>query len=475
LLLEQPGWNVYRIVLAECAMRFLIVVFVIGFGLMQLASAQSPPVGMPNAPVAPSQGIPTLAPLVKRVTPSVVNIAVRGRVAQQQNPLFNDPFFRRFFDLPEIPAEREIRAAGSGVIVDARQGFVVTNNHVIEHADEISVTLADGRRLPATRLGADPDTDLAVVKVPADRLTALPLGDSDKLEVGDFVVAIGNPFGLGQTVTSGIVSALRRTGLGIKGYEDFIQTDAPINPGNSGGALINLRGELVGINTAIVAPGGGNVGIGFAIPANMVREVLDQLVKYGEVRRGQLGIAIQDLTPELAQAMGLHEQQRGAVIANVEAGSAAERAGLKVGDVVTEVGKTPVRTAADLRNKIGLLRVGEAVELTILRAGKSLTVRTTLTAPIRTILQGRDLSPLLDGAAFAATRLGAPARGVEIVSVQPGTRAAAAGLRKGDIIISVNQEAIAGPDEFAARVKASPRRLLLALVRDGAALFLVLQ
>jgi Do/DeqQ family serine protease len=457
-------------------MRLWIATFVISVGLIQFASAQAPPpVGMPGAPVGPSQGMPTLSPLVKKVTPSVVNIAIKGRVAQEQNPLFNDPFFRRFFDLPELPPEREIRAAGSGVIVDARQGLVITNNHVIEHADEITVTLADGRRLQATRVGADPDTDVAVIKVSGDGFTAIALGDSDKLEVGDFVVAIGNPFGLGQTVTSGIVSALRRTGLGIKGYEDFIQTDAPINPGNSGGALVNLRGELVGINTAILGPSGGNVGIGFAIPANMVREVMDQLVKFGEVRRGQLGIMIQDLTPELAQAMGLRAQQMGAVIAKVESGSAAERAGLKVGDVVTEVGKMPIRSAADLRNKIGLLRVGEAVELTILRAGKPLTVRTTLTAPVRTILQGRDLSPLLDGAAFAATRLGAPARGVEIVSVQPGTRAAAAGLRKGDIIISVNQEAIAGPDEFAARVKASPRRLLLALVRDGAALFLVLQ
>lgn len=211
-----------------------------------------------STPLAGSPGtaIPTLAPLVKKVTPSVVNIAVKGRVAQEQNPLLNDPFFRKFFNAPDIPAEREISAAGSGVIVDAREGLIVTNHHVVEHADEISVTLTDGRRLRGRRVGADPDTDVAIIKVPAENLVAIPLGDSDKLEVGDYVVAIGNPFGIGQTVTQGIVSALRRTGLGIKGYEDFIQTDAPINPGNSGGALVSLRGELVGINTAIVGPSG---------------------------------------------------------------------------------------------------------------------------------------------------------------------------------------------------------------------------
>jgi len=424
---------------------------------------------------SPLHGIPTLAPLIKKVTPSVVNIAIRGRIAQEQNPLFNDPFFRRFFDLPQLPAEREVRAAGSGVIVDARQGLVITNHHVIEHADEIAVTLADGRRFQAARVGADADTDVAIIRIPAENLTALPLGDSDRLEVGDFVVAIGNPFGLGQTVTSGIVSALRRTGLGIKGYEDFIQTDAPINPGNSGGALVNLRGELIGINTAIIGPSGGNVGIGFAIPANMVRDVMDQLVTYGEVRRGQLGIMIQDLTPDLAQAMGLPGRQTGAVVAKVEAGSAAERAGLRVGDVITEVGKVPVRGSTDLRNKIGLLRVGNVAELTVLRGGRTLTVRATLTAPLKAVLQGAELSPLLEGASFGPTGPTTAAGGVEIVAVQAGSRAFRAGLRKGDIITSVNQQPVSGPDEFAAKAKDSPNRLLLNIVRDGTALFIVLQ
>jgi Do/DeqQ family serine protease len=453
-------------------MRLLIATFSIVLTLTQFALAQGTP---PGSSASPLQGVSTLAPLVKKVVPSVVNIAIKGRIAQEQNPLLNDPFFRRFFNIPEMPAEREIRAAGSGVIVDARQGLVITNNHVVEHADEISVTLTDGRRFQAKQVGADADTDVAVIKIPAENLVALPLGDSDKLEVGDFVVAIGNPFGLGQTVTSGIVSALRRTGLGIKGYEDFIQTDAPINPGNSGGALVDLQGELIGINTAIIGPSGGNIGIGFAIPSNMVRDVMDQLVKYGQVRRGQLGITIQDLTPDIAQALGLRAQQGGAVIAGVEAGSPAERAGLKAGDVITEIGKSAVRDSADLRNKIGLLPIGETTELTILRSGRSMIIRATLSARPRTVLQGRELSPLLEGASFAPTSPNATASGVEVVAIQTGSAAWAAGLRMGDVITSVNQEPVAGSEDFAAKVKESPKRLLLNLLREGRALFIVLQ
>jgi serine protease Do/serine protease DegQ len=250
------------------------------------------------------QPLPTLAPMLERATPAVVNIATVGHVEVRQNPLLSDPFFRHFFDIPDRPRRRQTQSLGSGVIVDAEHGYVLTNHHVIARADKITVTLRDGRHLNATLIGADPESDVAVIQVPAERLTALPLADSDRLRVGDFVVAIGNPFGLGQTVTSGIVSALGRTGLGIKGYEDFIQTDASINPGNSGGALVNLHGELVGINTAIIAPGGGNVGIGFAIPTSMASQIMQQLIEHGEVSRGQLGITAQDLTPELAQAFG---------------------------------------------------------------------------------------------------------------------------------------------------------------------------
>jgi len=450
-------------------MRLLMMTLAAVLGFTRAAPAQPPLLGVPL------QGFPTLAPLVKQVAPGVVNIAVRGRIAQQQNPLFNDPFFRRFFNVPDVPTEREFRAAGSGVIVDAHQGLVVTNRHVVEHADEITVTLTDGRHLRATNVGADPDTDIAVIKVTGDHLTAVPLGDSDKLEVGDFVVAVGNPFGLGQTITSGIVSALRRTGLGIEGYEDFIQTDAPINPGNSGGALVDLRGQLIGINTAIVGPAGGNVGIGFAIPANMVRDVMVQLVRFGEVRRGELGFVLQDLTPDLTQALGLSDQQSGAVIARVKSGSPAEHAGLRGGDVVTELDGRPVRGAADLRNKVALLLVGDVAELTVIRGGQQQTARATVTAPIRTLLEGGKLSPLLDGATFGSVRPDTAAGGVEIVAIQPGGAVWASGLRKGDVITSVNQQEIAGADDFAAKVKSSPRQLLLNLIRDGNAFFVVLR
>lgn len=428
-----------------------------------------------DTPATQKNDIPTLAPLIRRVTPSVVNIAIRGRLAQSQNPLLNDPFFRRFFKGAQLPADRVIQAAGSGVIIDADEGLIVTSYHVVERADEIAVTLTDGRRLQASRVGTDRETDIAVIRVPPNGLTAIPLGDSDKLEVGDFVVAIGNPFGIGQTVTMGIVSALRRTGLGIKGYESFIQTDAPINPGNSGGALVNLRGELVGINTAIIGPTGGNIGIGFAIPVNMVRQVVDQLVQFGEVRRGQLGITIQDLTPDLVEAMGLPPRQTGAVVAKVEPGSPAERAGLKTGDVITAIGTTPVRGSADLRNKIGLLRVGDMAELTVLRDGQTHTISATMGAQIEKVLQGEQASPLLEGSVFGPVGPAAQTSGVEVVSVRAGTKAWEAGLRKGDIITSVNQRPVANLDAFAAIVKASPKRMLLNLTRNGSAMFLVVQ
>ena len=330
---------------------------------------------------ATSNEVPTLAPLVKQMTPGVVNIATHGRVRVEDSPLFNDPSFRRFledprfrrfFSLPDLPEERKTHSVGSGVIVDAPGGYVLTNHHVIENADEILVTLKDGRSAKAKVLGTDLQTDIAVLQIDVSDLSALPLGDSDRLEVGDYVVAIGNPFGLGQTVTLGIVSALGRSGLGIEAYEDFIQTDAPINPGNSGGALVDLRGRLIGINTAIVGPTGGSVGIGFAIPINMARHVMDQIVEFGEVRRGQLGVIIQDLTPDLARGLRLKAPE-GALIAEVIKGSPAEEAGLEPGDVITGVDGQDVRSVADLRNRIGLKRIGEKVELEALRRGEKRT------------------------------------------------------------------------------------------------------
>ncbi len=313
--------------------------------------------------------VPSLAPMLSRITPGVVNIAVRGRV-KEQNPLLQDPFFRRFFNVPQNQQlqERETQATGSGVIIDAAQGYVLTNGHVAANATRIEVTTKDNRRLTAKLIGTDADTDIAVLQIPPGNLTAVPLGDSDRLQVGDFVLAIGNPFGLGQTVTSGIVSALGRSGLGIEGYEDFIQTDASINPGNSGGPLVNLRGECVGINTAILTPGGGNIGIGFAVPVNMARKVMEQILRFGEVKRGRIGVAIQDLTPDLAQAMNT-THTTGAVIARVDPGSPAERAGLHSGDLVVAVNGAAVRGGTQLRNMIGLAHIGDDVELTVDRRG----------------------------------------------------------------------------------------------------------
>jgi Do/DeqQ family serine protease len=312
------------------------------------------------------------------VTPGVVNIATRGHVEIEQTPFFAHPGFReffenpslrRFFSLPEEPVGREFQSIGSGVIVDAEDGYVLTNHHVIAQADDILVTLKDGRRIEAELLGSDPATDIAVLKIEPDRLLSVPFGNSKELEVGDFVVAIGNPFGLGQTVTMGIVSALGRHGLRAEGYEEFIQTDASINPGNSGGALVDLQGRLVGINTAIIGPAGGNIGIGFAIPVNIAREIMDQIVAFGVVRRGRLGVLIRDLTPELAQSLGI-DRTKGAVIEKVIPDSAAEQAGLQPGDLIIGVNEEEIVNSATLRTKIGLLRVGEIARLEILRGGR---------------------------------------------------------------------------------------------------------
>ena len=340
------------------------------------------PAALAAAPIPEFSGgiVPSLAPMLNTITAGVVNIAVKGRI-REQNPLLQDPFFRRFFNIPKGQdyTERDTQATGSGVIVDAAQGYVLTNAHVVENETSITVTTKDARKFAAKLIGRDAETDVAVLQIETGKLTAVPLGDSDKLQVGDFVVAIGNPFGLGQTVTSGIVSALGRSGLGIEGYEDFIQTDASINPGNSGGALVDLRGNLVGINTAILAPGGGNIGIGFAVPINMARRVMDQLIRYGEVKRGRIGVAIQDLTPDLAQAMNT-TRANGAVIAKVEPGSSADHAGLKTGDLVIAANGVAVHSGTQLRNAIGLTRIGDDVTLTIDRGGseRSIGVRVEL-------------------------------------------------------------------------------------------------
>lgn len=326
-------------------------------------------------------GIPTLNPIIRAVTPAVVNIAVSGSVAQEENPLLQDPFFRRFFgfnpDAPMMPRQRQVRSAGSGVIIDAANGYLLTNHHVVRNADDITVTLTDGRQVPATTVGGDPETDIAVLKVDARNLTAIPFGDSTALEVGDFVIAVGNPFGLGQTVTTGIVSALGRGGLNIEGYEDFVQTDASINPGNSGGALVDMNGRLIGINTAIIGPAGGNVGIGFAVSVNMARAVMEQLVQYGEVRRGRIGVEIANITPQLRQEFELR-RDAGVVVMAVEPGSSADRAGLRRGDVIVQVNAQDVRNVRELRNRLALVRAGERVQIAYQRGERRETAAVEL-------------------------------------------------------------------------------------------------
>ena len=424
------------------------------------------------------QPLPTLAPMLERATPAVVNIASESRVALRRNPLLNDPFFRHFFDLPDQPRERKAQSAGSGVVVDADRGYVITNHHVIDGADTITVTLRDGRQLKAKLIGSDPQSDVAVIQIPGGNLTALPLANSDALRVGDFVVAIGNPFGLGQTVTSGIISALGRTGLGIQGYEDFIQTDASINPGNSGGALVNLRGELVGINTAILAPSGGNVGIGFAIPTNMVSRLMNQLVAHGAVRRGQLGVAAQDLNPELARAFKIDVTQ-GAVIAQVNPDSAAARAGLKPGDVVLRVNNRPIHDSGGLRNAIGLLEVGESVRLEVLREGKPLTLETRVGEYVPVKARGDAMNPRLAGVTFEELGPNSPLggrgiRGVIVAQLSARSPAARAGLQRNDVIVAVNRQPITSTEELR-DIASQSEELLLSLRRGRAELLLVLR
>lgn len=426
-----------------------------------------------------TQPLPTLAPMLEKTTPAVVNIATTGRVRLQQNPLLNDPFFRRFFDMPDQPRELRTQSLGSGVVIDAKQGYVMTNHHVIDKAEKIRVMLSDGRAFDADVIGTDPESDVAVIRIPAERLTAVTIANSDALRVGDFVVAIGNPFGLGQTVTSGIVSALGRSGLGIEGYEDFIQTDASINPGNSGGALVNLHGELVGINTAILAPGGGNVGIGFAIPINMAHKIMDQLVTHGKISRGQLGVTAQDLTPELAHAFGL-KAQRGTVVTEVTQGSPADRAGIKVGDIIRNVNGRNIETSADVRNHIGLLRVGETVNLEILRDGRPQKITAKIEASILTQLEGKELHPQLAGASFSNIQEGMPqygrGKGVLLSALDPRSPAARNGLRQGDILVSVNREPVTAIEELEKELRgADSAGLLLNIQRGNGALFLLIR
>lgn len=394
---------------------------------------------------AGDQEMPSLAPMLENVTPAVVNISVAGsREVRQRLPGGLEQFLGRGGELRQ---EQPFRGLGSGVIIDAKKGYVVTNHHVINEASDIQVTLKDGRTYKAKKIGEDPESDIALLQIEADDLKQLELADSDALRVGDFTIAIGNPFGLGQTVTSGIVSALGRGGLGIEGYEDFIQTDAAINSGNSGGALVNLKGQLIGINTAILGPNGGNIGIGFAIPANMMKNLVAQFVEYGEVRRGSLGVRGGDLNSEIAKAMKA-KTNKGGWVQEVIPGSAADKAGLKSGDIITHLNGRQIDSFTEIRAKIATLGVGKEIALGILREDKAMTVKVTLEAAEATTAEAKVLHPMLEGTSLSDGKTPDGEKGIVIDDVAARSPAAALGLEKGDVIVGVSRSRVTTTKEL---------------------------
>jgi len=459
----------------------LALVLVLGVAPAAAAAGQQPATAAAesNRTVAP---LPSLAPMIKRVAPAVVSIGIQGTVRQQgqRNPMFDDPFFRRFFNVPPDSGvrDRPFQSAGSGVVIDAQQGYIITNAHVVENAREITVTLADERQVPAKVVGSDPRTDIAVIQVKATGLSQVVLGDSDQLEPGDYVAAIGNPFGLQQSVSYGIVSALGRSGMNPDGFESLIQTDASINPGNSGGALVNLRGELVGINNMILSGSGGNIGIGFAIPVNMARSIMDQLIKFGSVKRGQLGVTIAPVTPDIAQALSIGAAG-GALITQVAKDSAAARAGIRAGDVVTAINGRNVKSAAEFRNTIGLLRVGDKVELVLLRDGQKRRVSAEVADPVATTGESSDgAAAVAEGGQHRALEgaqleeaVGTGGPGVVVRSVTASSPAALAGLRAGDVIVAANGTRVATPEDLSRAWRAAASRggttLVLQVPRSG--------
>lgn len=430
-------------------------------------------------PLADSQGreLPSLAPMLERVNPAVVNIATFSNRRVGVNPLLNDPFFQRFFDIPQQQLRpqqrRQQNSAGSGVIVDAAQGTIITNFHVVQGADEIQISLTDGRRYEARLIGADPEVDIAVLDIDAQALTQLKLRDSEGVRVGDFVIAIGNPFGLGQTITTGVVSALGRSGLGIEGYENFIQTDASINPGNSGGALVDLNGDLVGINTAIIAPGGGNVGIGFAIPTNMMRQVANQILDEGSVTRGQIGISIQAITPDLQRAFKMRNGESGVLVTGVSPGSPAELGGLKAGDIILSIDGKLTPDIQQLRNRIAFAPQNSVMNVAILRDGKPLQLNIGVSYKVSNPSSTSDeLHPMLNGVSFDNATDG---RGVVVVDIAPDSRAAVAGLNINDRLLSVNRQRISNVSDLKQMLNGRRGELLLQIQRARTVLFLVLR
>jgi len=423
--------------------------------------------------VVDGEPLPSLAPMLENVLPAVVNISTTTNIDLADHPLFRDPIFRQF-----APNRRQENSLGSGVIVDAEKGYILTNHHVIDKADEISVTTKDGRTLKAELVGSDSGSDVAVIQVKDDNLVAIKLGRSSTLRVGDFVVAIGSPFDLSQTVTSGIVSALGRSGLGIEGYEDFIQTDASINPGNSGGALVNLRGELVGINTAILSRGGGSVGIGFSIPIDMVNQLMQQIVEFGGIERGLLGVAMQNLTPQLATEFGL-PGKRGALVTQVVPGSAAEDVGMASGDVIVKFNERIIQSSSDLRNAVGVLRAGSEGTVEFYRKGKLLKEKVRIKG-LQEIAKSAgtiDIDSRLSGAIFSDVRSNENERGVRVQQIESGTPAAETGLIQGDIILQINKSRVRTIEELNSVLEKNSEDNVLAvrLIRDGRPLLLVVQ
>ncbi|GAB3011707.1 Do family serine endopeptidase [Bowmanella dokdonensis] len=450
--------------------RFLVISLLAVTGAVSTANAGLPFFGK-------DEEVPSLAPMLEEVTPAVVSISVAGTQVSRQRV----PEMFRFFFGPNMPdeqvQERPFRGLGSGVVIDAERGYVVTNNHVVDQADKITIKLVDGRELEAKKIGSDEQSDIALLQVEPTNLTAVKLADSDKLRVGDYVVAIGNPFGLTQTVTSGIVSAMGRSDLNIVGnggYEDFIQTDAAINRGNSGGALVNLKGELVGINTAIYGPNGGNVGIGFAIPANMMKNLTNQLIEFGEIRRGLLGILGGDLDSELARAMGLDVNQ-GAFVREVNAGSAAEKGGIQPGDIIVSIDGKDIHSFTELRAKVGTLGAGTEVSLGLIREGSRKTVKVTLDDYVAETVTASQMNPYLEGANFSdgKTQDGMP--GVLVSEVQPRSPAARLGLQDGDVIVGINRQRISNVAELRSYLSENEGVIALNVKRGQSSLYLVIR
>ncbi|PKA30405.1 serine endoprotease DegQ [Cedecea lapagei] len=450
----------------------------------QLLSAIALSVGLsltaswPAAAALPSQvpgaaAIPSLAPMLEKVLPAVVSVKVEGTAAQSQRvpEELKKYFGEEGSDQPAQPFE----GLGSGVVIDAAKGYVLTNNHVISQADKISVQMNDGREFDAKLIGGDDQSDIALLQIQnPSNLTQIVIADSDKLRVGDFAVAVGNPFGLGQTATSGIVSALGRSGLNLEGLENFIQTDASINRGNSGGALLNLNGELIGINTAILAPGGGSIGIGFAIPSNMAKTLAQQLIESGEIKRGLLGIKGMEMSADIAKAFNLNVQ-RGAFVSEVLANSGSAKAGVKSGDVIVSLNGKPLNSFAELRSRIATTEPGTKVKLGLLRDGKPLDVEVTLDKSTSASASAELIAPALQGAALSDGQLKDGTKGITIESVEKSSPAAQAGLHQDDVIIGVNRNRVQSIAEMRKVLESKPTVIALQIVRGNDTLYILLR